>query len=103
MAVFQNTSVCIKVLEPKDPKDSDDGDFYWGMVGTAAPKDLFKIKATGNMKVKELKSAIAKEKGYAVEAQRLLLFGGELQDHRTLESCGFMNTDDPLLHMITKL
>eukprot|EP00931_Biecheleriopsis_adriatica_P091983 TRINITY_DN65825_c0_g1_i1.p1 TRINITY_DN65825_c0_g1~~TRINITY_DN65825_c0_g1_i1.p1 ORF type:complete len:105 (+),score=37.75 TRINITY_DN65825_c0_g1_i1:60-374(+) len=101
MAVFANTSIMIKVLEPKEAsKSPEKGDYYWGMVDQAAPKDLFRIKASGTMKVKDLKAAIAKEKGYAVEKQRLMYFGGELEDTRTLESAGMCNTDDPLLHMI---
>lgn len=101
MAVFANTSITIKVLEPRSgEKPQEGGDYYWGMVDKAAPKDVFLIKATGAMKVKELKAAIAKEKGYAAESQRLMYFGGELEDSRTLESAGMCNTDDPLLHLI---
>ena len=76
-AVFANTSITIKVLEPGK---GEKGDFYWGMVDQAAPKDVFLMKATGAMKVKELKAAIFKEKGYAVESQRLMYFGGELEE-----------------------
>mmetsp|Transcript_40435 Transcript_40435/g.61081 ORF Transcript_40435/g.61081 Transcript_40435/m.61081 type:complete len:101 (-) Transcript_40435:84-386(-) len=97
MAVFNNTELTIKVLEPsKDGK----GDFYWGMIKNAAPSDLFKIKGSSDMKIKELKGAISKAKGYPVEGQKLMYFGGELEDSRTLISCGFQNTDDPLLHLI---
>ncbi|CAJ1448222.1 unnamed protein product, partial [Effrenium voratum] len=104
MAVFANTSITIKVLEPrKGEKSEGSGDYYWGMVDQAAPKDLFSIKASGAMKVKDLKAAISKEKGYAVESQRLMYFGGELEDTRTLESAGMCNTDDPLLHMIPRV
>ncbi|CAJ1386626.1 unnamed protein product [Effrenium voratum] len=120
MAVFANTSITIKVLEPrKGEKSEGSGDYYWGMVDQAAPKDLFSIKASGAMKVKDLKAAISKEKGYAVESQRLMYFGGELEaqrltrgslaeaagfrrrnrgslkgapDTRTLESAGMCNT-----------
>ena len=81
MAVFANTSITIKVLEArKGEKVKEGGDFYWGMVDQAAPKDVFQLKATGAMKVKELKAAIFKEKGYAVESQRLMYFGGELEE-----------------------
>mmetsp|Transcript_64946 Transcript_64946/g.152003 ORF Transcript_64946/g.152003 Transcript_64946/m.152003 type:complete len:105 (-) Transcript_64946:67-381(-) len=101
MAVFANTGIMIKVLEPrKGDKPAQGGDYYWGLVDEAAPKDLFRIAVTGNMKVKELKDKIAKEKGYAVDSQRIMYFGGELEDSRTLESAGMNNTDDPLLHMI---
>eukprot|EP00440_Ansanella_granifera_P000281 gb/GFBE01000306.1/.p1 GENE.gb/GFBE01000306.1/~~gb/GFBE01000306.1/.p1 ORF type:complete len:105 (+),score=41.25 gb/GFBE01000306.1/:1-315(+) len=103
MAVFANTSIMIKVLEPKESKSSGEkGDYYWGMVDAAAPKDLFRIKCAGTTKVKELKALIAKEKGYAAEKQQLMYFGGELEDSRTLESAGMCNTDDPLLHMIPR-
>lgn len=81
MAVFANTSITIKVLEPRSgEKPQEGGDYYWGMVDKAAPK----------------------EKGYAAESQRLMYFGGELEDSRTLESAGMCNTDDPLLHLIPK-
>mmetsp|Transcript_21516 Transcript_21516/g.61852 ORF Transcript_21516/g.61852 Transcript_21516/m.61852 type:complete len:102 (+) Transcript_21516:77-382(+) len=101
MAVFQNTAITVKVLEPVSGGET--GDFYWNMVKQAAPKDLFKVKASSEMKVKELKAAIAKEKGYPAEQQRIMYFGGELDDNRTLISCGLQNTDDPLLHMIPKV
>eukprot|EP00441_Pelagodinium_beii_P019933 CAMPEP_0197659922 /NCGR_PEP_ID=MMETSP1338-20131121/49715_1 /TAXON_ID=43686 ORGANISM="Pelagodinium beii, Strain RCC1491" /NCGR_SAMPLE_ID=MMETSP1338 /ASSEMBLY_ACC=CAM_ASM_000754 /LENGTH=104 /DNA_ID=CAMNT_0043237113 /DNA_START=54 /DNA_END=368 /DNA_ORIENTATION=+ len=103
MAVFQNAAITIKVLEPKEQsKSAEKGEYYWGMVHSAAPVDLFKVKVTGTTKVKELKAAIAKEKGYSVESQRIMYFGGELDDSRTLESAGMQNTDDPLLHMIPR-
>eukprot|EP00930_Biecheleria_cincta_P076229 TRINITY_DN63442_c0_g1_i1.p1 TRINITY_DN63442_c0_g1~~TRINITY_DN63442_c0_g1_i1.p1 ORF type:complete len:110 (-),score=29.78 TRINITY_DN63442_c0_g1_i1:432-761(-) len=106
MAVFANTSILVKVLECKEEKKgnktSETGDYYWGMVDNAAAKDLFRIKCTGATKVRELKQAIAKEKGYAENIQRFMYFGGELDDARTLESAGMCNTDDPLLHMIPR-
>lgn len=108
MAVFANTSILVKVLECKEEQkgkkssSTEKGDYYWSMVDKAAATDLFRIKCTGATKVRELKQAIAKEKGYAENIQRLMYFGGELEDTRTLESAGMCNTDDPLLHMIPK-
>mmetsp|Transcript_80080 Transcript_80080/g.158655 ORF Transcript_80080/g.158655 Transcript_80080/m.158655 type:complete len:101 (-) Transcript_80080:179-481(-) len=99
MAAFTNSEIVIKVLQPGP---DDKGNYYWGMVAEPAPKDLFKVKATSSMTVKELKATIAQEKGYAVDTQRLMLFGGELEDSRTLASCGYENTDDPLIHMIPR-
>lgn len=101
MAVFKNTELTIKVLEPAAA--GEEGQYYWGMVSQPAPKDLFKVKGTSETKIKDLKAIIAKEKGYPVETQRFMYFGGELDDNRTLLSCGFQNTDDPLLHMIPRL
>eukprot|EP00913_Durusdinium_trenchii_P024048 g22586.t1 len=41
MAVFANTSITIKVLEPRQgEKPAEGGDYYWGMVDKAAPKDM---------------------------------------------------------------
>mmetsp|Transcript_73027 Transcript_73027/g.202586 ORF Transcript_73027/g.202586 Transcript_73027/m.202586 type:complete len:102 (+) Transcript_73027:113-418(+) len=101
MAAFSNTEISIKVLEPSAKPSADL--MYWGMVANAAPKDLFKLRASPTMLVKELKASIAKEKGYPTAEQRLMYFGGELEDSRTLESCGFSHTDDPLLHLIPRV
>lgn len=98
MAAFDNSSIAVKVLEPL--ADGEDAKFYWGLVGKAAPRDLFHLKAKSSTTVAELKQRIMKEKGYPVEGQRFLAFGQDLDSKRTLESIGFSNTDDPLLHML---
>eukprot|EP00409_Alexandrium_fundyense_P003056 CAMPEP_0185902892 /NCGR_PEP_ID=MMETSP0196C-20130402/2107_1 /TAXON_ID=2932 /ORGANISM="Alexandrium fundyense, Strain CCMP1719" /LENGTH=88 /DNA_ID=CAMNT_0028621823 /DNA_START=1 /DNA_END=267 /DNA_ORIENTATION=+ len=72
----------------------------WGMVANPAPKDIFKVNTTSNTTIGELKAVIAKDNGYSANSQKLLYFGAELENERTLESCGWNNTDDPLLHMI---
>uniref|UniRef100_A0A7S0BBY1 Ubiquitin-like domain-containing protein n=1 Tax=Pyrodinium bahamense TaxID=73915 RepID=A0A7S0BBY1_9DINO len=100
MAAFANTAITIKVLEPAP---GDKGTFYWGMVNNPTCKDLFQVPASPDMTVRDLKAAIAKEKGYTVEEQRFLFFGTVLDDDRTLGKCGFNNSDDPLLHMIPKV
>mmetsp|Transcript_139995 Transcript_139995/g.348906 ORF Transcript_139995/g.348906 Transcript_139995/m.348906 type:complete len:102 (+) Transcript_139995:113-418(+) len=101
MAVFSNTEITVKILEPAPA--GEQGPLYWGMVKQPAAKDVFKVKASSDMKIKDLKAVVAKEKNYPVEAQRFMYFGGELADDRTLLSCGLQNTDDPLLHMIPRV
>eukprot|EP00928_Gymnodinium_smaydae_P099491 TRINITY_DN9509_c0_g5_i1.p2 TRINITY_DN9509_c0_g5~~TRINITY_DN9509_c0_g5_i1.p2 ORF type:complete len:102 (+),score=21.26 TRINITY_DN9509_c0_g5_i1:66-371(+) len=101
MAAFSNTAISIKVLQAA--AKGEDGDFYWDMASKAAPSDLFKLDANSNTTIGELKKTIAKEKGFDVQKQKFMLFGVELKDSRTLESCGFSYSDDPLLHMIPVL
>jgi len=96
-----NKEITIKMLEPVATGKT--GQFYWDMVDDPAPKDIFKVAASKDMKVRELKAAIAKAKGIDVETQRLMFFGGVLADGRSLVDCGFTNTDDPLLHLIPKV
>uniref|UniRef100_A0A7S2DNL9 Ubiquitin-like domain-containing protein n=1 Tax=Alexandrium andersonii TaxID=327968 RepID=A0A7S2DNL9_9DINO len=98
MAAFNNSSVMVKVLQPAPAGKT--GDYYWGLVSDAAPKDLFKMSVTADTSIGTLKASIEKDKGYPAKAQRMLYFGSELDDTRTLGSCGFNNTDDPLLHLI---
>eukprot|EP00927_Polykrikos_kofoidii_P017839 TRINITY_DN18179_c0_g2_i1.p1 TRINITY_DN18179_c0_g2~~TRINITY_DN18179_c0_g2_i1.p1 ORF type:complete len:118 (+),score=20.46 TRINITY_DN18179_c0_g2_i1:49-354(+) len=98
MAAFKNTHVSIKVLAPAAP--GEDGKYYWGMVSQPACKDLFQIEATSGTTVGQLKASIATQKGYPAEKQRLIFFGKPLDNVRDLASCGFENTDEPLLHLI---
>jgi len=98
MAAFDNSSIVVKVLEPR--ADGEEGKFYWGLVAKPAPRELFPMKVKSNTTVAELKQRIMKEKGYPSDGQRFLYFGQDLDNKRTMESCGFNNTDDPLLHML---
>jgi len=98
MAAFDNSSIAVKVLEPL--KTGEQGNYYWGLVANPAPKDLFRLNVKSSMTVADLKQKIMKEKGYPCEGQRFLYFGLELDNKRTLESFGFNNTDDPLIHML---
>lgn len=98
MAAFDNKKIAIKVLEPLVA--GEQGNYYWGLVAKPAPKDLFFMDVKASMTVAQLKQAIMKEKGYPHDGQRFLYFGLELDNQRTLESCGVNNTDDPLIHML---
>merc|ERR1719265_1207622 len=98
MAAFDNNSVVIKVLEPL--AKGEEGRYYWNLVAKPAPQDLFSMQVKKTTTVGDLKQRIMKEKGYPSEGQRFLYFGLDLDNKRSLESCGFNNTDDPLLHML---
>lgn len=98
MAAFDNSSIAVKVLEPL--AKGEEGKYYWGRVAKAAPKDLFHMKVKSTTTVGDLKQRTQKEKGYPAEGQTFLYFGRELENKQTLQSCGFNNTDDPLLHML---
>mmetsp|Transcript_5218 Transcript_5218/g.11823 ORF Transcript_5218/g.11823 Transcript_5218/m.11823 type:complete len:103 (-) Transcript_5218:250-558(-) len=102
MAAFTNSAISIKVLTPA--AKGAEGKYYWGMVNEPGTKDLFKVSASASTTLGELKEAVAKERsGYPVKMQRFMLFGAEVADDRTLSSCGFENTDDPVLHMIPRV
>ncbi|CAK9087109.1 Hypothetical protein SCF082_LOCUS41178, partial [Durusdinium trenchii] len=89
-------TVAVKLLEAVKKGTEPAG--YWGMSSSIYAKELLHVEADKESTVKSVKARVA-EKG-AAGPLRLILFGKELEDERTLGSYGLGNIEDPLLHAI---
>eukprot|EP00434_Breviolum_minutum_P036474 symbB.v1.2.032317.t1/scaffold3866.1/size49044/4 len=87
-------TVAVKILEPAGNEAAG----YWGMSSSIYAKELFHIEADKESHVSAVKAKIAAKCGS--QKLRVILFGKELEDARTLGSYGLGNIEDPLLHAI---
>mmetsp|Transcript_23006 Transcript_23006/g.52677 ORF Transcript_23006/g.52677 Transcript_23006/m.52677 type:complete len:103 (-) Transcript_23006:177-485(-) len=78
-------AVPVKVLEACGESG---GPNYWGLSGSLLPSKTISVDVSSAMSVGDVKAQIESKEGIAQGAQRLLLFGCELQDDRSLRSYG---------------
>eukprot|EP00435_Cladocopium_sp_Y103_P011574 s2212_g3.t1 len=87
--------VAVKILQPNNGAEPAG---YWGMSSSIYAKEFLHIEADKESHVSAVKAKIA---AAGVSGKlRVILFGKELDDERTLGSYGLGNIEDPLLHVI---
>ena len=65
--------------------------------------NFIKVDVTRSMRVRQLKSMIQDEEGIAVDQQRLMFAGNQLEDEACLEECLPEDFNDITIHLVLRL